>query len=62
LGEKWRFAFAKNSDLPCSASKKYTEYQRKQLIASLIALTWPPKPPFTDNLFDLLNELAKSKK
>jgi len=61
FGEKWRFAFAKNKDLPTSTFKKYTKEQRKQLIASLVPVTWPPKPPFTDNPFLLLDELAKKK-
>jgi len=26
--DTWRFVFAKNSDLPTSSYKKYTEYQR----------------------------------
>lgn len=58
FGEKWRFAFAKNKDLPTSRFKKYTDKQRNQLIASLIPVTWPPKPPFTDNPFTLLDEIV----
>jgi hypothetical protein len=61
FGGKWRFAFAKNKDLPTSNYKKYTEEQRKQLIASLVPVTWPPKPPFTDNPFKLLDELVREK-
>jgi len=61
FGEKWRFSFAKNRDLPSSSYKKYTEAQRKQLIASLVPVTWPPKPPFTDNLFMILDELIQEK-
>ncbi|EEA6875229.1 restriction endonuclease [Salmonella enterica subsp. enterica serovar Cerro] len=57
FGEGWKFAFAKNSDLPTSTFKKYTEEQRKQLIASLIPVTWPPKPPFSDDPFHLLDEM-----
>lgn len=57
FGEEWKFAFAKNSDLPTSSYKKYTEEQRSQLIASLVPVTWPPKHPFTDNPFELLDEL-----
>lgn len=57
FGGQWRFVFAKNSALPFSTFKKYTQAQRDQLIASLILITWPPQPPFTDNLFSLLNEL-----
>lgn len=58
FGNQWRFVFAKNSDLPCSTFKKYTQAQREGLIASLIPITWPPKPPFTDNPFTLLDQLA----
>lgn len=54
--------FAKNSSLPFSTFKKYTKAQRAQLIASLIPVTWPPVPPFTDNPFPLLNELLTEKK
>jgi hypothetical protein len=62
FGEKWRFSFCKNSDLPTSSFKKYTEEQRKQLIASLVPVTWPPSPPFTENPLKLLDELIAEKK
>lgn len=62
FGGQWRFVFAKNSDLPFSTFKKYTKAQKAQLIASLIRVTWPPEPPFTDNPFPLLNELLSEKK
>lgn len=58
FGEKWRFAFAKNEDLPTSKFRGYTAEQQRQLIASLVAVTWPPKPPFFDDPFRLLDELA----
>jgi len=61
FGEQWRFAFAKNSDLPTSSFKKYTEEQRRQLIASLIPVSWPPKPPFTTDPFELLDEMIDEK-
>lgn len=61
FGGEWRFAFAKNKDLPTSNFKKYTEEQRKQLIASLVPVTWPPQPPFTDDPFTLLDELVEEK-
>ena len=57
FGGQWRFSFCKNDDLPTSTFTKYTEIQRKGLIASLIPVTWPPKPPFTNNLYKLLDEL-----
>lgn len=61
FGEKWRFTFAKNSDLPTSSYKKYTEEQRRQLIASLVPVTWPPQAPFTDDPFTLLDELIQER-
>lgn len=61
FGEQWRFVFAKNSDLPFSTYKKYTEEQRKQLIASLIRVTWPPEPPFSADPYPLLDQLAAEK-
>jgi len=61
FGEEWRFSFAKNRDLPTSSFKKYTEEQRKQLIASLVPVTWPPKPPFDADPFKILDELIAEK-
>lgn len=54
---KWRFVFARNSDLPFSSYKKYSEEARTALIASLIPVTYPPKPPFYSDLRALLNEM-----
>ena len=59
FGGKWRFVFAKNSDLPRSTYGKYSEVQRKQLIASLVPVTWPPETPFTEDPFALLDELLQ---
>jgi hypothetical protein len=55
FGNKWRFAFCKNDDLPFSTFKKYTKSQQESLIASLVTVNWPPIPPFTDNLFSLFD-------
>jgi hypothetical protein len=58
--KKWDFVFARNSDLPCSSYKKYTPAQQKVLIASLIPVTMPPKPPFYPDLKVLLDEMVKN--
>ncbi len=55
--EKWRFVFAKNSDLPFSRYKGYTEYQRRHLLATLVTVHWPPEPPFQEEPFTLMNEM-----
>ncbi|MBN1876388.1 MAG: helix-turn-helix transcriptional regulator [Anaerolineae bacterium] len=54
---KWHFVFAKNQDLPRSTWRGYTAKQQSFLLASLIPVTWPPEPPFVDNLYTLLDEL-----
>ncbi len=56
---RWRFVFARNSDLPHSTYKKYSEEARKSLIASLIPISWPPEPPFYADLQVLLNEMVE---
>jgi hypothetical protein len=62
FGEKWRFVFAKNADLPFSTFRNYTPKQRKRLIASLVPVTWPPQSPFSDNPFKILDDLIKERK
>lgn len=57
FGNRWRFAYAKNADLPASNFKKYTAAQQKELIASMVKIPWPPEPPFTQDLPALLDEL-----
>lgn len=47
---EWRFTFARNRDLPTSNYRKYTPMQRKNLIASLVPVSWPPSPPFYADL------------
>jgi transcriptional regulator with XRE-family HTH domain len=59
FGGKWKFLFAKNSELPLSTFKKYSEEERQELIASLIPVEFPAKPPFYDNLKDLLDSMLE---
>ncbi len=59
--EKWRFVFAKDSDLPTSSYRKYTPYQRQHLLATLVTVHWPPKPPFSDEPFTLMNEIIQER-
>lgn len=57
--KKWNFAFALNDDLPRSTFAKHTEYQRRHLLKMFVRLTWPLKPPFTDDPRPLLEQLAR---
>jgi hypothetical protein len=58
--DQWRFIFAKNVDLPRSTYKKYTPKQRSKLLASLVPVSWPPRPPFSDSPFKLMDEMLKT--
>lgn len=58
----WRFVFAKNSELPRSTYRRYTPEQRKHLLASLVTVTWPPRPPFYTEPFQLLDEVTEERK
>ncbi len=59
--EKWWFVFAKNADLPTSSYRKYTPYQRQHLLATLVTVHWPPRPPFSDEPFTLMNEIIQKR-
>lgn len=59
---KWIFAFAKNRDLPKSQYKNYTEYQRKHLLATLMEITWPLKPPFITDIFHIFDEIVNERR
>lgn len=59
--DKWRFVFAKNSDLPTSGYRKYTPYQREHLLATLVTVHWPPRPPFREEPFTLMNEIIQNR-
>lgn len=58
---KWRFIFAKNSDLPRSKYARYPSEQRQYLLATYVAVTWPSSPPFRDEPFTLLDEIIQKR-
>ena len=60
FGGKWKFLFAKNMDLPSSSYSKYDELDRKELIASLVSVSYPSEFPFYENLRDLLDEMIEN--
>ena len=55
--QEWRFVFAKNAELPASSYRGYTEYQRKHLLATMVDVSWPPRPPFRAEPFTLMDDL-----
>ncbi|TGN06795.1 restriction endonuclease [Leptospira ilyithenensis] len=58
---EWVFAFAKNSDLPRTKSNKYTDDQKKHLLATTATVSYPPQPPFFLDPFPLLDELLEER-
>ena len=57
FSKQWKFVFAKNQDLPATSHKAYSAYQRSHLLATMVTVCWPPKPPFRDEPFTLMDEL-----
>jgi hypothetical protein len=60
--ECWDFGFALNRDLPRSRAKNYSPAIRKQLLATLIPVTWPLSAPYVSDPFVLLDQLAQEKR
>lgn len=60
FGDQWRFAFAKNADLPhpSNRSRNIAVEDREYLIKSLIDITWPLQAPFTTDVYSLLDEMV----
>ncbi|OWA36270.1 hypothetical protein B9G55_07745 [Saccharibacillus sp. O16] len=61
---KWRFAFAKNSDLPRVTSNRgrnnaLTEEDKKYLLSTSMKITWPLQAPFVEDPFILLDQLIE---
>jgi hypothetical protein len=61
LEQTWRFAFARNTDLPRTRSSRYTPEQRRYLLATTIRITWPLQPPFSDDPFPVLETIVAEK-
>lgn len=60
FGEQWRFAFAKNCDLPHPGdrSRNVAQEDRNYLIKTLIDITWPLQAPFTTDIYSLLDDMV----
>ncbi len=64
FGERWRFAFALNHDLPRSRYPKYSDLQKNELLSSIMPITWPLSDPYVGDptiLFDRLINASLSK-
>lgn len=54
---KWHFAFALNDDLPRSTYKGYSPAVQRQLLATLMPVTWPLQHPYIENPIPLFEKL-----
>ena len=61
FGNEWRFAFARNRDLPRSSQRNLTPEQRQHLLKSGVAITWPLQAPFEPEPFQLLDEIVRER-
>jgi hypothetical protein len=55
--DAWHFIFARNKDLPSCKHKDLTDEERKYFLMSMIPVTWPPTPPWTDDPYPLMDEI-----
>jgi hypothetical protein len=60
--KEWKYAFAKNEDLPRTKSKKYTKDQCEYLLATSVPISWPLKPPFVLDPIPLLDQIVEDRK
>ncbi|MCY4011106.1 MAG: hypothetical protein OXG82_00165 [Gammaproteobacteria bacterium] len=62
VGQRWRFGFIRSCDLPRSRYNAYRTSQRKHLLATSVAVTWPLEPPFHDQPFDILRDIVRERR
>lgn len=60
--QEWQFGFIRNRDLPRSRHRGYTDYQRKNLLATSVKLTWPLSAPFAGDPFSMLDQIVRERR
>ena len=61
FGQKWRFAFVHNFDLPRSTYRNYTPAQQRYLLQTTPKITWPLQPPYEPEPWALLDRIVREK-
>ena len=61
FGDRWRFGFIRSRDLPRSRYTAYKPSQRKHLLATRVAVSWPLAAPFQEQPFDILSDIAQER-
>ena len=62
FGQRWRFGFIRNCDLPRSRYRGYTDEQRAVLLATNVRVAWPLTPPFVESPFELLDDIVRERR
>jgi hypothetical protein len=62
FGNGWKFAFARNRDLPHTAKASYSREACDNLLASSMPITWPLHAPYEPDPFGLLDGIVKERK
>jgi hypothetical protein len=57
--QKWRWVFGRNGALPRTTHRRYDEYQRLHLLATLVPVTWPATASgyLSADVFKVLDEI-----
>jgi hypothetical protein len=58
FGNEWKFAFAKNDDLPRTTWRNYSPAVQKYLLKSAMKISWPLQAPYAADLFPVLDRLV----
>ncbi|MDD9882768.1 MAG: restriction endonuclease [Cyanobacteria bacterium MAG STY4_bin_9] len=62
FGDRWRFAFAKNTELPRSTYRGYDPQKvQPYLLKTSMKITWPLSPPYYSEPFTLLDQIVAEK-
>ena len=62
FGKEWRFAFIRNRDLPRSKYRRYDPEDAQSLLATTVHVQWPVQPPFSDEPFQLLDQIVEEQR
>lgn len=60
--QRWDHAFVRNDDPPRSRFGRYTEDQRRHLLATSVNVRWPLEPPFHDEPWPILEAMVRERR
>ena len=60
--QKWEFLFADNFDLPRSTYKQYSTEDQQYLLKSLVPVSKPVAPPFSESIIEVMDAMIRKAK